>query len=575
MQVSAYPTTISNVRLICCLIDEWDVKTFVLALQNVFTEASWRLPPVMCPPGKFVVSVEAGVRRHYGMSHLAIKCQDTKSYVLVHSGSLATEHGGVGKGVPGGEQEALRGVQLKASYWSSLLSPVASGGFNRQGIAVLRVFGMRLYYVNIEANRGPSKQLILYNAIWEGSETVVSAFFVTMLTGDTVSNPEEDSGVLDYKKVLDGIYHPFALLSLTNPSAATFGLADFRTANIRQSLESFCFLSADNLPDEADFVAGVVHPRGYPINKIFGLEHGYRVKKANRNEFIVRFTNYSNPDMAPFSKEKPTFVAFPVWLDSNTVPADIYEASVSVRGCTADSTSKEVECTVIVGCGGACELPDDRRNLRSDLKMGFSFLAIASEPAGVVHGHVAVNIDSGSVLDDESEVHNCEVVSEVVTNATNPFGVSAVSDGLAFFFNETTGEIQANETAEESEGWDAGEDINATEGATIDNFGFGPDPGEADDKYVIGGGYLITFDVPFEDPPSVVVSPHIDNYELTRSSPVAVVEYVTEREAYIKVGVIICAEGTCAFRPSNFDFVIVGPPEQHSPELADLSDCEN
>jgi hypothetical protein len=152
--------------------------------------------------------------------------------------------------------------------------------------------------------------------------------------------------------------------------------------------------------------------------------------------------------------------------------------------------------------------------------MSFSFLAIASEPAGVVHGHVAVDFDNGSVQTGQRKVYNCTVESQVVTNTTNIF------DG--------------------------------EEGG-----------------YLFGGGYLITFDEPFEDLPSVIVSPHTDNYDPARP-PIAMVEYVTERKAYVKVGKGDCnaASVTCSFQPSSFDFVIVGPPKQRSLEPINLTQCE-
>jgi hypothetical protein len=52
------------------------------------------------------------------------------------------------------------------------------------------------------------------------------------------------------------------VLSLTDPSHATFGVYDFNDGNIQGKMERLSFLSADNLPDERDLVCGVVHPGG-------------------------------------------------------------------------------------------------------------------------------------------------------------------------------------------------------------------------------------------------------------------------------------------------------------------------
>jgi hypothetical protein len=512
----ATPNLLYNVELTCCAIGDWNTQVKVEVIDRplpIQIPNKWRTSyPVMCIPGEFVMGVtmvyEIGP---YGMATGSMRCTGLRrSYVTLFVIGDGGDYGPYVEEAPA--DYALRGMALKGH----IEFDSGAGGFGGSSSRFM-ITGARLYFASIVADRGPSKALTLYNAIWEGSQTVVSAFFVTILSGDTVSNLlDEDSRPLDSEKVLNGIYHPFGVLSLTNPSAATFAIADFRETNIRNSLESFCFLSADNLPDEADFIAGVVHPRGYPLNEIFGLENGYRVKKNSDNEFVVRFTNYINPGSQPFSKETPTFVAFPVWLDSNTVPGNIGEASVNVRNCTADSASMEVECRVLVGCGGGC-------NVRN--RMGFSFLAIASEPAGVVHGHVAVDFDSGSVVTGQSKVYKCTVESQVVTNTTN------IVDG--------------------------------EEGG-----------------YLEGGGYLITFDEPFEAPPSVIVSPHTDNYNISRP-PIAMVEYVTEREAYVKVGKADCLVDDggvvieCSFQPSSFDFVVVGPPKQRSLQPIVLPQCEN
>jgi hypothetical protein len=58
------------------------------------------------------------------------------------------------------------------------------------------ISAIKFFYLPIEAERGPYHVLILYNAIFEGAQTAVSAFFVTMLRGDVVPNAREDEADL-------------------------------------------------------------------------------------------------------------------------------------------------------------------------------------------------------------------------------------------------------------------------------------------------------------------------------------------------------------------------------------------
>jgi hypothetical protein len=365
---------------------------------------------------------------------------------------------------------------------------------------------------------------IEYSAVWDGAQTEISAFFVTMLHGDVVPNKEEDlnSSYTTDGPGRSGIYHPFGQLSLDNPASPKFTVYDFDSLDIIEDPQSFSFLSADNLSNEADLIAGVIHPSGYSVNEVFGVRNGYEVEKENKRTFKIQFTNYMDPTQSPFSSVRPTFIAFPIWFDSkNDMPQRVeditisvfctgrYELCVSTTGCHrmwmkgSDGRGRNeyvkeipgpVECFVRVGC-------DNREVLDCDLaadSLGFSFLALGSETTGIVHGHVDLDVST-----DFKRVVGCDVLSN-------------------------------------------------------------------DD-----GSVLITFDEPYKALPSVVLTPYhemkvfydgVDQLIESSESPIelsiAVVEFVTTRSALVRVGQFEKGnDGTSFFSSSAFDFVVAGPPE--------------
>jgi hypothetical protein len=123
--------------------------------------------------------------------------------------------------------------------------------------------------------------------------------------------------------------------------------------------------------------------------------------------------------------------------------------------------------------------------------VGFSFLALYSQPAGVVHGG-HVEVEGGEI--SRTEVLGCDVGGRYVKDVNIVFE---------------------------------------------------------------SGGIWIAFNKTFEATPSVIVTP----YNVTSSSalPIAVVDHVTKHKALVKVETWNTNTG---FIPSNFDFVVVGPPEQ-------------
>lgn len=122
--------------------------------------------------------------------------------------------------------------------------------------------GLGFFFAPVDSF-GPKSTLFLYDAQWEGGEAAVSAFFVTMVKGRIVPSTTEDemwNPPVSADLIQSGVYHPFGIITLSDPSQAAFGVYDFKEQGLAASLEKFAFLSADNLPLEMDMVAGLVHP---------------------------------------------------------------------------------------------------------------------------------------------------------------------------------------------------------------------------------------------------------------------------------------------------------------------------
>ena len=106
-----------------------------------------------------------------------------------------------------------------------------------------------------------------YEAIWDGSKAVVSAYFATPIYGVLVpSTLDEDKIVsMDHRRYLrSGVSSYFGLMSTTDPSIARFGLRIFESTTFSsRDIESFSFLSADNLEKNPSITAGVIHPDGF------------------------------------------------------------------------------------------------------------------------------------------------------------------------------------------------------------------------------------------------------------------------------------------------------------------------
>ena len=496
-------------KFLCCGVEDWDTQS-ELDIYNPAAEgegwkahdaipSAWNDPDTTakCPPGEFI---DAGQTRYanpeptyvvvrigeqLGTTGLFIRCTGSDSYMNVYDDHETKDlpPGLLEKGMTGPTGSVVRGASVSYQDPNDGWAQPNSGDNDVQAITEINFF-----FTPPETMTGPKHQVFLYNAIWETSDNAGTAFFVTMLRGSVVPHIKEDTmELVDTEMVKNGIYHPFGLLSLKDPSTTAFAIVDFNDKRIENLLESLAVLAADNLPNEANFVAGVVYPLGYPVNEIFGLDNGYEVEQEDYGVFNVIFTNECEPSLDPFETKTPTFIAFPIWFDER-FPDEMKDVTVRVDSCSYLASRRQVNCKVLVG-----------RDKNGDVRykeLGFSFLAIAEQPAGVVHGRYRI---------DETKSFK---MNEAKTEAF----------GCTFGANEYSEDISGNFT----------------------------------------GGINILFDKPFEAPPSVIVTPHLEGSGPGRS-PFAVVEHVTKRQAFIKAGTWN-SNGDFGFKPTSFDFVIVGPP---------------
>jgi hypothetical protein len=420
-----------------------------------------------------------------------------------------------------------------------------------------------------------------YDLFWDGSATKVSAVFASFIRDNLSPNTQEDEmelGFLDddteasSQSIANGLY-PFGLS--TDPSKATIAVFDNHAVEEKQNVQlvnNFAYLTADSLPDESKFIVGVVHPQGYALNKVFGEDLGFTVSQETDRKFVVSFTNsYDEP---------PTFVVFPLWLPSrrDRFPENIGEVVVGTRSCTKDA------CKVVVGAEQSGTENDILVSQDVNRFLGFSFLAMFGPSAaeGVIHGVVSV----GPGDDDKKEQKGHHYKATAVFNekkVTYSYG----SENRCY---KNSTELLV----------DLSMFVGLQKG--LDDF--------AEDEYKksctvvvqnqVVGGVLITFDPPFMDIPSVIISPLVgdeDEDDFKRNSeksqefdgkkeknletfriPTAVVEHITEKSVFIKTGMIDTlskGDSKYIYKPTPFHFVAVGPVKgtKESQPPATSSNC--
>mmetsp|Transcript_4357 Transcript_4357/g.6391 ORF Transcript_4357/g.6391 Transcript_4357/m.6391 type:complete len:611 (-) Transcript_4357:107-1939(-) len=181
-----------------------------------------------------------------------------------------------------------------------------------------------------------------YDVLWDGSTQAVSAVFANLIRDNIAPNTKEDENELGF---FDNRFtDQFALKNSLNtfgvskdPGTSTIAVFEETDLSSENELNSFTYLTVDNLEDTEELIVGVIHPQGYAVNKVFGKDPGFTIEMENDREFIIKFTrNFTQP---------PTFIVSPMWFPSsdNRFPLDIGEIQVGLRDCTSS------ECRVQVG----------------------------------------------------------------------------------------------------------------------------------------------------------------------------------------------------------------------------------
>ena len=423
--------------------------------------------------------------------------------------------------------------------------------------------------------------LYQYTYVWEGSRAFVSAFFASTIRDNVIPNEQEDFKELGIgTDLIRGDSVPFGLVSTKDPQQARVVVYDFDDSLYTTDLKALALLAVDNNPLR-DIIAGVVHPRGYTVNEIFGQQTGFELQQENDQTFIVRFTDVSKdiksrfpvaetqptanttlptafpsnapseapspvPSSAPSSKEgekTPTFPVFPLWFSDNALPRHAGEIAVATKEkCSVDS------CTVSVGT-----------SLRSSEELGFAFFALkqsVKNTPGIVHGTVDLYFDLTNKTWKARKLAGDGFTITTRSGYDCPKNLSPAQRRLKDKSAKSTkGTTTINEDAFNRVIYP-----NQEDGITEDNVDVTCNFPTANDEnlnnYTVSRGAVeIEFDEIFSSMPTVVVSPILNNpdhdagpisntmdYDRFESKadafslPSAIVESVSTRKTVIKAG---------------------------------------
>lgn len=502
---------ITGLDIIYCSVNDW-TNTDVRETVTMRDVGSVQKSEVLCDAFQFIVGVRVKVDEttgdNQGMDGLWITCaniplnSDTEPVKIEKQVYVDNSFGS-------GE-----------TYWSSERS---ESNLFLSGARVLFCNGLGIYGMELEysaqAKGGRTSATYEYDISREDED--ISAIFASTVRGSVGENEQEDMKELGFAvpdEIFENVfnvesYFPFGIFE---KNGGKIVIQDFKDKLVKsEELQSFSFLSGKNLPAQADYIAGVVHPDGYPLNEKFSdNDIGFRVSQLSRREFYIRFPSGEN------QMTNPTFLVFPLWIpgSANQFPSKIGDVVAATRNCDANG------CYVVTGVSD---------NLWKKNYLGFSFIALrggldTGVVSGIAHGVVTV-IDDGIIrppfLDGGSENHHGFTVEAKFEDETKQFELRA-----------------------------------------------GDRNGDSIDFREYPGGFLITFETPFRGLPAVIVSPMIANRDLFSGDtdqvalPYAVVEYISEEEAFVKVNwVDTRTEGTKSCVAISFHIVVVGP--QRDPYL--------
>lgn len=237
----------------------------------------------------------------------------------------------------------------------------------------LGIFGM---YLQFSAPREGGSRFASYEYDVSREGDDISAIFATPVRGSIGKNTEEDENELGFaigSKFNVISYYPFGIFDRFKAKISIQDFADTGDGVVKE-LQSFSFLSGKNLPANADYVAGVVHPDGYAVNENFSDDDiSFEISQSSAREYRIDLGTMKNP----------TFLAFPLWFpgSSESFPSSLGSVAVATKFCGVNY------CDVVTGA------PDSEIAKK---KLGFSFIAIngpllSTDVSGIVHDRVNVN----------------------------------------------------------------------------------------------------------------------------------------------------------------------------------------
>ncbi len=476
-----------NVRF--CKYEEWDIQEDVTVRNSGSGAQGW----VMCPYDQYIIGLkvkaDATVGDNQGIDGLWFYCaadgtpeSENQVYFDDEGGSYSTKK-------RSGDKVYMRGIRVR--YCSD------------NGIGLI---GMDLEFAEPSGVGSPFSSYE-YELSREGDQ--IAGVFATAIRSNVGKNRQEDRQQVGFsifsasaKKDIFNVMgnYPFGFFE---EDKATVLVQNFKGSEFkRNELQSFSFLSAENLPVE-EYVVGVVHPDGYAVNDNFrGEDVGFEVEQITGSKFLVSFPELSNP----------TFLVFPLWFPAfgGSYPPDLGSVIAATEKCVDGEG-----CYVSVGAGDSS---------LADYNLGFSFLALdgsleADRVSGIVHG-----------------------VVNVVSNANASPTVTFVGSGLTAtaHYSSSTAEFKMNSGDNNQEeikfeGYGGGVLI------TFDN------PFRGLPSVIVN---------PIYDGKTLKMGDGLDQFAL----PYAVVEHITEKSVFVKADWLDTTDNTeKTFEPISFHIVVVGP----------------
>lgn len=468
-----------------CSIENWESQQQRIVYRDT---AGIMQPWKMCDVNQYIVQIQPwtkfGSGDELGIESLKIKCANVDG----HSSANYNSDGFVDIVPTTHRHGELQTAQPEMIIPGKLIHSfsVQYGGYttDRHGIK-----GIEIQVRSTDSVGAPTSPIYYYKAYWDLYSSENSPIFATPIRGK-VSPHASESGQLSFTNTKGQLtlestsFYTY----MDDPTRPKIAVTDFKNDMEETDLTSFSFLVASGLSNSKTMIAGIVHPDGYPIHTSFDQEVG----------FEIAFEKEHKPNIVTVSLKGHLFtnrvklLVSPLWFPgSGTLyPTNAGDVTVATSGC--EKKEANWKCDVHIGTTG---------NIVAQRHLGFSFLAMEEESASsdtALHGHIMM---SGYKINDIA---------------------SKYSDGV----------IPTAEFLEQGRNFS----VMAGEG----------DLAKINIRNLRTGGILLKFDPPFQDIPSLIVSPRLESDDDSPARygtdmmkiPSAVVEHVTEKEALIRVGMV-------------------------------------